>query len=179
MCVCGVVDGRSSVVDRRFASRRLTAPAASRLQRPQRVDRHAARPAVPPHGSKHAAPAGVPHQVPQLPALRRGAGALSHAAHLQLPRQRHVQGQGRRLTTPPPIAERSIVMSVSVCLCVCLSASISPELHVRSSPTFFCTLPMAVARSSSGGVVIRYVLPVLWMTSYLLISQGCSTSPPS
>ena len=26
---------------------------------------------------------------------------------------------------------------------------------------------MAVARSS-GGVVIRYVLPVLWMTSYLL-----------
>ena len=24
---------------------------------------------------------------------------------------------------------------------------------------------MAVARSSSGGVVIRYVLPVLWMTS--------------
>jgi len=32
-------------------------------------------------------------------------------------------------------------------------------------------LPMAVARSSSGGVVIRYVLPILWMTSYLLISQ--------
>jgi len=34
-------------------------------------------------------------------------------------------------------------------------------------------------RSSSGGVVVRYVLPVLWMTSYLLISQGFSTSPPS
>jgi len=34
---------------------------------------------------------------------------------------------------------------------------------------------MAVARSSSGGVVIRYVFPVLWMTSYLLISQGCSS----
>jgi len=32
-------------------------------------------------------------------------------------------------------------------------------------------LPMAVARSSSGGVVIRYVLPVLWMTSYLRICQ--------
>jgi len=34
-------------------------------------------------------------------------------------------------------------------------------------------LPMAVAQSSAGGVVIRYVLPVLWTTSYLLISQGC------
>jgi len=28
-----------------------------------------------------------------------------------------------------------------------------------------------VARSSYGGVVIRYVLPVLWMMSYLLTSQ--------
>ena len=37
---------------------------------------------------------------------------------------------------------------------------------------------MAVARSSSGSLVIRYVFPVLWMTSCLLISQSCSTSPP-
>jgi len=79
---------------------------------------------------------------------------------------------------PPPIGKRSIVMSVS--LCVCLSAITSSELHVRSSSNFFlCVLPMAATRSSSGGVVIRYVLPVLWMTSILLISQGCSTSPPS
>ena len=28
---------------------------------------------------------------------------------------------------------------------------------------------MVVARSSSGGIVIRYVLPVLWITLYLLI----------
>ena len=28
-------------------------------------------------------------------------------------------------------------------------------------------------------VHLCYVLPVLWMTSYLLKSQGCSTSPPS
>jgi len=48
-----------------------------------------------------------------------------------------------------------------VCLCVCLS--------VRSSP-ILCML--AVARSSSGGVVIRYVLLVLCMTSCLLIRQG-------
>jgi len=39
--------------------------------------------------------------------------------------------------TTPPIGERSIVMSVSVCLCVCLSTIISSELHVRPSPTFF------------------------------------------
>jgi len=67
---------------------------------------------------------------------------------------------------------------LSVCVCDCLSAIISSELHVPSSP-FFCMLPMAVAQSSSGSVVICYVLPVLWMTSYLLISQGCSTSPLS
>jgi len=42
----------------------------------------------------------------------------------------------------------------------------------------WCMLPMAVARSYSGHVVIRYVLPVLWMTSCLLISQGCSMSTP-
>jgi len=65
-----------------------------------------------------------------------------------------------------------------VCLSVCLSAIISLELHIRSSPNFVCMLPTAVAQSSSGGVVICYVLPVLWMTSCLLISQGCSTSPP-
>ena len=39
---------------------------------------------------------------------------------------------------PPPIRKQSIVISVSVCLCVCvcLSAIISSELHVRSSPVF-------------------------------------------
>jgi len=47
------------------------------------------------------------------------------------------------------------VLSVSVC--VCLSAIISSELHVRSSPSFLRMLPMAVARSFSGGVMIRYV----------------------
>jgi len=34
--------------------------------------------------------------------------------------------------TLPPTGERSIVMTMSVCLSVCLSASIPPELHVRS-----------------------------------------------
>ena len=48
-------------------------------------------------------------------------------------------------------------MSVSVRLsvCVCLSAIISTRPIFA---TFLCMLPIAVARSSSGGVVIRYVL---------------------
>jgi len=71
-----------------------------------------------------------------------------------------------------PIGEQSIVMSVSVCVFV--------HDHIfGTTPNFLCMLPMAVARSSSGGVVICYVLSVLWMTSCLLMSQGCSTSPPS
>jgi len=58
-----------------------------------------------------------------------------------------------------------------VCLsvCVCLSAIISSELHVRSSPKFLRMLPVAVARSCSLGVVISHVLPVLWMTSGLFL----------
>ena len=43
---------------------------------------------------------------------------------------------------------------------------------------FLCMLHMSVARffsGGSGGVAIRYVLPVLWMASYLRISQGSST----
>jgi len=47
-----------------------------------------------------------------------------------------------------------------VYVCVCLSAIISWVLHVRSSPNVLCMLPMVVARSCPGGVVIHYVLPV-------------------
>ena len=36
----------------------------------------------------------------------------------------------------PPIAERGIVMTISVCVCLSVRARISPKLHVRSSPTF-------------------------------------------
>jgi len=59
---------------------------------------------------------------------------------------------------------------VGLSVCVCLSAIICPELHIRSSPNFLCVLPIAVAQSSSDGVVIRYVFPVLSMTLYLCIS---------
>ena len=74
------------------------------------------------------------------------------------------------LITPLLIGKQSNVMSVSVCVRVCLSAIISLELHVRSSPIFVCMLPMAMAQSSSDSIVICCIFPVLWMTSYLHIS---------
>ena len=45
---------------------------------------------------------------------------------------------------------------------VCLSARISRKPHGQTPPNF---VHMAVTRSSFDGVVIRYRLPVLWMTS--------------
>ena len=55
-------------------------------------------------------------------------------------------------------------MSVSVCL------SVRDHVSGTTRPIFtkfLFVLPMAVAQSSSGGVVIRYVFPVLWMTSFI------------
>ena len=55
---------------------------------------------------------------------------------------------------PPPIGEHSIVMSVSVCL----SVFVCPQSYLRNYTSdfhnFLCMLPMAVARSSSGGELI-------------------------
>jgi len=56
-----------------------------------------------------------------------------------------------------PVGERSIAINVSVCL----FASISVEPLDRSSQNFLCRSPVAVAQSSSGSVVICYVLLVL------------------
>ena len=54
-------------------------------------------------------------------------------------------------------------MSMSVCLFVCRSHN---SKTTRPNFTeFLCVFSVAVARSFSGGVAIRYVLPVLWMTS--------------
>jgi len=54
-------------------------------------------------------------------------------------------------------------MSVSVCLFVCLCVFVYVRDHVvgTTRPIFtnFCACYLAVARSSSGGVVIRYVFP--------------------
>jgi len=56
-------------------------------------------------------------------------------------------------------------------LCVCARACLSVREHISGTTRsiftiFLCMLPTAVARSSSGGVAICYVLPVLWMTLY-------------
>jgi len=55
------------------------------------------------------------------------------------------------VVTPPPIGERGIVITVSVCKCVCLSAIISLELHVRSSPYYIwlCLGPPLAAYSDT------------------------------
>jgi len=63
------------------------------------------------------------------------------------------------------------VVSMFVCgVCVCLTASISPDLHVQPSSIFVCMLSMAVAQCSFNGVMMRYVIPVLWTTSRLHIT---------
>ena len=63
-----------------------------------------------------------------------------------------------------------------VCLSLCVSVCVFVRDHIFGNARpiftkFLCILPMAVARSSSAGVVICNVLPVLWMTSYLLYNN--------
>ena len=47
-----------------------------------------------------------------------------------------------------------------VCLCVCVCPRTYFRNYTSDLHQFLCTLPMAVARSSSGGAVIRHVFPV-------------------
>jgi len=62
-----------------------------------------------------------------------------------------------------PRGLQSTVISMSVCLSL-LAYLKNPTLELHQ---FLCMLPVVMARSSSGGAVIRYVLPVSWswMTS--------------
>jgi len=55
-------------------------------------------------------------------------------------------------------------MSMSVCVCLSVHDNIFGTTRLIFTK-FLCMLPMAVARASFGGVVIRYVLPVLCLTS--------------
>ena len=62
---------------------------------------------------------------------------------------------------------------LSVRLSVCPRAQLSLEPLDRSSRYVkLCRSPVAVARSFSGGVALRYVLPVLEMASRLAIMEG-------
>ena len=66
-------------------------------------------------------------------------------------------------------------MSVCVCVSVCVCLFVCPRSCLRNYTSdlrqFFCMLPVAVARSSSGGVVICYVLPLLCITSSAKVAR--------
>ena len=64
-----------------------------------------------------------------------------------------------------------------VCLCVCLSV----HKHISGTALpfvtkFFVQLPVSVAQSSSDGIAICYLLPVLWMMRRLAV-MGRSVLP--
>jgi len=65
-------------------------------------------------------------------------------------------------------------MSVSVCLFVCPLAYL--KITVQTSRYFLYVFSGAVARSSPEDTGIRYVLPVLWMTScFLIVARGVAS----
>ena len=64
------------------------------------------------------------------------------------------------------LVEKWSVQSVSEFYCLC--QHIFGTMHPNFTK-FLCRLPLPVARSSSGGIAVHYVLPVLWMTSYFSI----------
>ena len=68
-------------------------------------------------------------------------------------------GLVRVIVTPPAPVDSAEYCDERVCLSVCLS--VRDHISGTARPRFLCTLPTAVARSSSGGVLIRYVFPIL------------------
>jgi len=66
----------------------------------------------------------------------------------------------------------SVSVGLSVCLSVCPQAY--PRNHSSELHQIFAHVACAVARSFSGGEAIRYVLSVLWMTSYFPQYAGMS-----
>ena len=60
----------------------------------------------------------------------------------------------------------------SVCVSVCLCLSVREHISGTVGPIltkFHMQISVAMALSSSGSVVLRCVLPVLWMTSRLAV----------
>ena len=69
------------------------------------------------------------------------------------------------------------------CLCVCVCLSVCPRAYLcKFTPhhhKILCMLPTAMAQSSSAGDAISYILPVLWMTSYLHIMDRMHWEHPA
>ena len=80
----------------------------------------------------------------------------------------HTHSLGARQNFYPDLSSGTNCRDERVCVFVSLSASIFKKLHVQSLPMFYM-LHTAVAQSSTGGVAICYVLPVIWRTSCLRI----------
>ena len=83
----------------------------------------------------------------------------------------------RRIFYSASVGVRCIVINPSVCLCVCVCVCLSVREHISATAgpiftKFVVQIPRAVAGFSSGGIAIRYVLPVLWMTSRLAVMGG-------
>jgi len=77
------------------------------------------------------------------------------------------------ITVPPP-DRRTEYCDERVCLSACVF--VCPRSYLWNCTSNLHPMHVTYGR---GDFVIRYVFPVLWMTSCLLISQGCSTSPLS
>jgi len=77
---------------------------------------------------------------------------LERQGSLLYRRQRLAAMTDWRLLLRPRKGSGVLSWRVSVCLSVCLSACMSLEPHARTSSNFLCILPVAVYRSSSGGV---------------------------
>ena len=70
--------------------------------------------------------------------------------------------------------DECVCLSACVCVCVCVRLSVRDHMFGTARPIFIkflCMLRMAVARFSSGGVVISNVLPVLWVTIFAKVAQ--------
>ena len=98
----------------------------------------------------------------------------SDSARLQT---RMVHSISVRIVTPPVGVRRSVINpNPAVCASICLSVymSLCPRAYLSNRWTdpheiYNAQIPVVVARSSSGSVALRYVLPVLWMTSRLAV----------
>jgi len=66
----------------------------------------------------------------------------------------------------PPSIWNGVLRPTCLSVCIC-PGHVYRLRYVHSSPNILRMLPVAVARSFYGNVAIRYVLPVLEMTSYL------------